>query len=257
MKVVILAGGMGTRLSEETDIRPKPLVEIGGKPILWHIMKIYSTQGYNEFIILLGYKGYSIKEYFLNYYIHQSDLTIDLENNTTTVLSNKSENWKLTFIDTGLKNMTGSRLKQIQEYIGNTTFMMTYGDGVSNINISELVKSHQESKKYATLTAVKPNGRFGALDIDLSGAVENFEEKPSENTSWINAGFFVLEPEIFDYIDVDEQCIWEKYPLENLAKDGQLNAFKHNGFWKPMDMLRDKIELNDLWNIGNAPWKIW
>jgi glucose-1-phosphate cytidylyltransferase len=255
MKVVILAGGFGTRLSEETDIKPKPMVEIGGKPILWHIMKIYSAYGFNNFIICLGYKGYVIKEYFANYFLHMSDVTIDLKSNQMEIHNVKTEPWRVTLIDTGLNTMTGGRIKRIQPYIGNETFMLTYGDGVGNINIRELLEFHKKHGKYATLTAVQPSGRFGALDLN-GNEIKAFKEKPKGDGAWINGGFFVLEPQIFDYIEGDE-TIWERDPLENLAKDGQLMAYKHTGFWKPMDTLRDKRELEALWQSGNPPWKVW
>ncbi|WP_457625254.1 glucose-1-phosphate cytidylyltransferase [Persephonella sp.] len=255
MKVVILAGGFGTRLSEETDIKPKPMVEIGGKPILWHIMKIYSTYGFNDFIICLGYKGYVIKEYFSNYFLHMSDVTIDLKSNQMEIHNVKTEPWRVTLIDTGLSTMTGGRIKRIQPYVGNETFMLTYGDGVGNINIRELLEFHKKHGKYATLTAVQPSGRFGALDLN-GNEIKAFKEKPKGDGAWINGGFFVLEPQIFNYIEGDE-TIWERDPLENLAKDGQLMAYKHTGFWKPMDTLRDKRELEALWQSGNPPWKVW
>ncbi len=255
MKVVILAGGFGTRLSEETDIKPKPMVEIGGKPILWHIMKIYSTYGFNDFVICLGYKGYVIKEYFANYFLHMSDVTIDLKNNQLEIHNVKAEPWKVTLVDTGLNTMTGGRIKRVQKYIGNETFMLTYGDGVANINIKELLEFHKNHGKFATVTAVQPSGRFGALDLE-DGKVKAFKEKPKGDGAWINGGFFVLEPQIFEYIDGDE-TIWERDPLENLARDGQLMAYKHTGFWKPMDTLRDKRELESLWQSGNPPWKVW
>ncbi|WP_457622326.1 glucose-1-phosphate cytidylyltransferase [Persephonella sp.] len=255
MKVVILAGGFGTRLSEETDIKPKPMVEIGGKPILWHIMKIYSSYGFNDFVICLGYKGYVIKEYFANYFLHMSDVTIDLKNNQIEVHDVKAEPWKVTLVDTGLNTMTGGRIKRIKNYIGNETFMLTYGDGVGNINIKELLEFHKKHGRYATLTAVQPSGRFGALDLE-DVQVKAFKEKPKGDGAWINGGFFVLEPQIFDYIEGDE-TIWERDPLENLAKDGQLMAYKHTGFWKPMDTLRDKRELESLWQSENPPWKVW
>jgi len=255
MKVVLLAGGFGTRLSEETDIKPKPMVEIGGKPILWHIMKIYSAYGFNDFIVCLGYKGYVIKEYFANYFFHMSDVTIDLKNNQMEVHTVKAEPWKVTLVDTGLNTMTGGRIKRVKDYIGNETFMLTYGDGVGNINIKSLLEFHKQHGKYATLTAVQPSGRFGALDIE-DIQVKNFKEKPKGDGAWINGGFFVLEPQIFEYIEGDE-TIWERDPLENLAKDGQLMAYKHTGFWKPMDTLRDKIQLQKLWETNQAPWKVW
>jgi glucose-1-phosphate cytidylyltransferase len=256
MKVVILAGGFGTRLSEETDLRPKPMVEIGGKPILWHIMKIYSTYGFNDFIICLGYKGYMIKEYFANYFIHNSDITISLKENTIQVHNNYCEPWRVTLVDTGLNTQTGGRIKRVQKYIGNETFMATYGDGVGDINLRDLLDFHRKHGKYATVTAVQPSGRFGALDINDENLVISFEEKPKGDKVWINGGFFVLEPEIFDYIDGDD-TIWERESLVKLARDGQLVAFKHYGFWKPMDTLRDKRELEELWNSGNPPWKVW
>lgn len=255
MKVVILAGGFGTRLSEETDIKPKPMVEIGGKPILWHIMKIYSAYGFNDFIICLGYKGYVIKEYFANYFLHMSDVTIDLKNNQIEVHNVKAEPWKVTLVDTGLNTMTGGRIKRVEDYIGNETFMLTYGDGIGNINIRDLLEFHKTHGKYATLTGVQPSGRFGALDLEET-QVKAFKEKPKGDGAWINGGFFVLEPQIFEYIEGDE-TIWERDPLENLAKDRQLMAYKHTGFWKPMDTLRDKRELESLWQSENPPWKVW
>ncbi len=255
MKVVILAGGFGTRLSEETDIKPKPMVEIGGKPILWHIMKIYSAYGFNDFIICLGYKGYIIKEYFANYFLHTADVTIDLKSNQIEVHNVKAEPWRVTLVDTGLNTMTGGRIKRVRDFIGNETFMLTYGDGVGDINIEKLLEFHKSHGKYATLTAVQPSGRFGALDLE-NEKVKAFKEKPKGDGAWINGGFFVLEPEIFDYIEGD-QTIWEREPLENLAKDGQLMAYKHTGFWKPMDTLRDKRELEALWQSGDPPWKVW
>ena len=257
MKVVILAGGKGTRISEETEIKPKPMVEIGGKPIIWHIMKIYSHYGFNEFIICLGYLGYIIKEYFSHYFLHMSDITIDMNTNKTKIHTTTSEPWKITLIDTGFDTMTGGRLKRIEKYVGNNTFLMTYGDGISDINIEKLVLTHKKSKKFATLTAVQTASRFGILDINKDNNVKSFLEKPKGESSWINAGFFVLEPEIFEYIKNGDSTIWEREPLENLAKDGQLNAYKHTGFWKCMDTLRDKIELEKLWQSGNPPWKIW
>ena len=257
MKVVILAGGLGTRLSEETDIKPKPMIEIGGKPILWHIMKIYSHYGFNDFIICLGYKGYLIKEYFSNYFIHKSDITIDLKENKRTINNSKAEDWRITLVDTGLNTMTGGRIKRIQKYIGNETFMLTYGDGVGNINIKELVEFHRKKGKHATLTAVQPLARFGALNIDNSNHIINFKEKPKESNMWINGGFFVLEPQIFDYINKGDDTFWEKGPLENLAKNNNLVAYKHHGFWKPMDTLREKRELESLYKSNKAPWVIW
>jgi len=255
MKVVILAGGFGTRLSEETVVKPKPMVEIGGMPILWHIMKIYSTQGFNEFIICLGYKGFMIKEYFANYFLHLSDVTIELSTGNITVHNRKSEDIKMTLIDTGINTQTGGRVKRIAKYVGDETFMLTYGDGLSDINIPDLIDFHRANKKLATITAVRPPGRFGALVLD-ENLVLKFEEKPRGDGGWINGGFFVLEPQVFDYIK-DDDTYWEREPMVDLASHKQLVAFKYNGFWKPMDTLRDKNELEELWKKGNAPWKIW
>lgn len=258
MKVVIFAGGLGTRISEETDIRPKPMVEIGGKPILWHIMKIYSHYGFNDFIICLGYKGYVIKEYFMNYFLHNSDISIDLTNNKMEVLGTKSDNFKVTLIDTGLNTKTAGRLQQIKKYIGNEDFMLTYGDGVSDIDINELVKYHKANNKIATVTAVGMASRFGGMELDQQNNVTNFKEKSKDESKWINAGFFVLKPDVFKYLEDNmNNTMWEEEPLEKLAKDNQLAAFKHNGFWKPMDALRDKIELDELWKTNNAKWKKW
>jgi glucose-1-phosphate cytidylyltransferase len=258
MKVLLLAGGFGTRLSEETDIRPKPMVEIGGKPILWHIMKLYSTYGFNEFIVLLGYKGYYIKEYFANYFLHQSDVTIDMQNGKMEVLNNSSEPWKVTLLDTGLNNMTGSRIKQAQKFVENESFMLTYGDGVSDINIQELIDFHKSHGKLLTMSSAQPEGRFGALNIEEDNKVTHFLEKPKGDGGWINAGFFVCEPKVFDYIDDnDDSIIFEQKPLQNLAQAGEIFTFKHNGFWKPMDSLKDKNDLNKLWNENKAPWKVW
>ena len=256
MKVLILAGGYGTRISEESDYKPKPMVEIGGKPILWHIMKIYSAYGYNEFVILLGYKGYYIKEYFANYFLHQSDVTIDLKTGEMQIHKNSSEPWKVTLLDTGLDTMTGGRIKRAKKYVGDEMFMLTYGDGVGDINIDKLVNFHKKHKGYITVTSVQPDGRFGALDIGENNEVKAFIEKPKGDGGWINAGFFVCEPEIFDYIDGDE-TIFEQKPLQNLAKDKVLYTYKHTGFWRPMDTLRDKRELERLWKSGRAPWKVW
>lgn len=256
MKVVILAGGRGTRISEETETIPKPMVEIGGRTILWHIMRIYSHFGYREFIICLGYKGYLIKEYFSHYFLHMSDVTIDMATNQVQVHSSESEPWKVTLVDTGLETMTGGRLKRIEKYVAGDTFMMTYGDGVADINIKELVAFHKKNKFLATVTAVQPTGRYGSLDVDEAGKVNCFLEKPKGDNSWINAGFFVLEPGIFKYIK-DDSVFWEKEPLEDLAKDNQLNAYKHTGFWKGMDTIRDKIELDNFSKSGNAPWEFW
>lgn len=257
MKVVILAGGFGTRLSEETELKPKPMVEIGGKPILWHIMKIYSHYGFNDFIICCGYKGYYIKEYFANYFLHQADVTIDLTENSVNIHKSNSEPWKITLVDTGINTMTGGRIKRIQPFVKNEPFMLTYGDGVSNVNIKALLDFHDRSGKFATLTAVQPSGKFGAIDVNETGKVLSFQEKPRGDGAWINGGFFVLQPQIFDYLNGGDATIWERSPLEELAKDHQLNAFKHNGFWKPMDTLHDKSELENYWNIGNAAWKLW
>jgi glucose-1-phosphate cytidylyltransferase len=256
MKVVILAGGLGTRLSEETVLKPKPMVEIGGMPILWHIMKIYSAFGYNDFVICLGYKGYVIKEYFANYFLHQSDVTIDLKNNTTTVHNNHAEPWTISLVDTGIDTMTGGRIKRVQSYIGDEPFMLTYGDGVSNVDINKLIESHKISNRYCTVTAVQPSGRFGALDFEENGLISSFEEKPRGDGTWINGGFFVCEPEVFDYIDGDA-TIWERKPMENLTKERQMTAFKHTGFWRPMDTLRDRNELEEAWVQNKAQWKIW
>ena len=255
MKVLILAGGYGTRLSEETDIKPKPMIEIGGKPILWHIMKMYSYYGFNDFVILLGYKGYVIKEYFANYYLHLSDVTFDMSNGRTEVHNNSSEPWKVTLLDTGINSMTGGRVKRAKKYIGKDTFMLTYGDGVSNLNIRDLVKFHKANSTQATMTAIQPAGRFGALVIN-SNTVDEFVEKPAGDGNWINGGFMVCEPEVLDLIDSDE-TVFEQYPLKSLAKSGELSAYKHDGFWQCMDTLRDKIVLNKLWDEDNAPWKSW
>ena len=256
MKVVILAGGLGSRLAEETDIKPKPMVEIGGIPILWHIMKIYSAYGFNEFIICLGYKGYVIKEYFTNYFLHKSDVTIDMRDNSIKVHDSHVEPWKVTLVDTGIDSMTGGRIKRIQSHIGNETFMLTYGDGVANININDLVKFHRQNKKLCTVTAVQPSGRFGALNFGLENEIVSFAEKPKGDGAWINGGFFVCEPQVFDYIASDA-TIWEREPMEKISADGQMVAYKHNDFWKPMDTLRDKRELEYDWLNGKAQWKIW
>jgi len=256
MKVVILAGGMGTRISEETEIRPKPMIEIGGKPILWHIKKIYSHYGFNDFIICLGYKGYIIKEYFANYFLHQSDVTIDLQKNSVEIHQSKAEPWRITLLDTGLNTMTGGRIKRAAPYIGSETFMMTYGDGVSDVNIGDLLSYHKRHGKIATLTATLPAGRYGSLNLDAVDKVVSFKEKPAGDGSWINGGYFVLEPNILDLID-DDATIFEKKPLERLAQDGELMAYRHHGFWYAMDTLRDKNYLESLWQSGNAPWKIW
>lgn len=257
MKVVILAGGLGTRISEETDLKPKPMIEIGGMPILWHIMKIYSYYGFSDFVICLGYKGYIIKEFFNNYFLHKSDVTIDLLNNKVEVHNNLSENWKITLVETGSDTFTGGRIKRIQKYVGDKPFMLTYGDGVSNVNIKELVEFHEKNNLLCTVTSVQPSGRFGVLQINNESLVESFHEKRSEDIGWINGGFFVCQPEVFDYITEGDKSIWERNPLENLAKDKQLLSYKHSGFWRPMDSLKDKMDLNELWNTGKAEWKIW
>ena len=256
MKVVILAGGIGSRLSEETSLKPKPMVEIGEMPILWHILKIYSYYGYNDFIICLGYKGYMIKEYFYNYFLHKSDVTIDIKNNEVNFHKSESENWKITLVDTGMNTMTGGRIKRIRDYVNGHSFMLTYGDGVSNIDINALYKNHKKSTSICTVTAVPPPGRFGALNIDKNGIVTSFEEKTEGKSSLINGGFFVCEDGVFDYIK-DDDTIFEKEPLENMSKDGKLNSYRHNGFWRPMDTLRDKNQLSELWNQNKAPWKLW
>ena len=257
MKVLILAGGLGSRLSEETNLKPKPMVEIGGKPILWHIMKIYSSYGFNDFIILCGYKGYMIKEYFANYFNHMSDMTIDMTTNTITHLKNHAEPWKVTLVDTGLNTMTGGRIKRVQNYIGNEPFMLTYGDGVGDINITDLVNYHKQHGKLITMTSVQPEGKFGALTVDSNNNILAFQEKPKGDGSWINAGFFVCQPEVFDYISGGDDTFFEQEPLENLAKDRQLVTKKHYGFWKPMDTLRDKTQLEEMIESGVAPWKKW
>ena len=247
MKAVILAGGFGTRISEESHLKPKPMIEIGGKPILWHIMKIYSYYGINDFVICLGYKGYYIKEYFAHYFLHESDVTFDFRNNNQQIIHTQhAEPWKVTLVDTGLTTMTGGRVKRIKDYIDNDTFMLTYGDGVSDVNIAELLKYHKDNEKIATVTSVQPEGRFGALGLNDKNEVLGFKEKPKGEVGWINGGFFVLEPEIFDYIDGDA-TFFEREPLENLAKKNQLMAYKHSGFWQPMDTLRDKDYLESLW----------
>ncbi len=256
MKCVILAGGLGTRLSEETVSRPKPMVEIGGKPILWHIMKLYSYYGVNEFIICLGYKGYVIKEYFANYFLHMSDVTFDMSNNQMTVHNQHAEAWKVTLVDTGDESMTGGRLARVKDYVKDEeAFCFTYGDGVSDVNINDLIAYHQQHGKLATLTAVTPPGRFGALDIQ-DGKIRSFKEKPKGDGALINGGFFVLSPKVIDLIDGDN-CTWEQQPLEHLAKNSELMAFDHDGFWQPMDTLRDKHHLEDLWSSNKAPWKLW
>jgi glucose-1-phosphate cytidylyltransferase len=258
MKVVIFAGGLGTRISEETDVRPKPMVEIGGKPLLWHIMKIYSHYGYNDFIICLGYKGYVIKEYFMNYFLHNSDISIDLGNNKMEVLGTKSDDFKVTLVDTGLNTRTAGRLQQVKKYVDDDDFMLTYGDGLSDVNIDELVRFHKQHNKIATVTAVSMASRFGGMELDANGGVQEFKEKSKDENKWINGGFFVLKPEVFGYLKQDmANMMWEDEPLEKLANDKELVAYKHTGFWKPMDALRDKLELEEKWNNNNASWKKW
>ena len=255
MKVVILAGGYGTRISEETDLKPKPMVEIGGMPILWHIMNIYSKSGFDEFIILCGYKGYVIKEYFANYYRHRSDMEVDLENGDIKYFNNKTESWKVTLVDTGLDTMTGGRIKKIKELINNESFLLTYGDGLSDVDISNIIEFHKKHNGAITMMSSQPDGRFGALNINESQKVEKFQEKPKGDGNWINAGFFVCEPKIFDYIPDGDDSIFEQEALKSLAEDNELYTYKYNGFWKPMDTLKDKNDLNELWNNNLAKWK--
>jgi glucose-1-phosphate cytidylyltransferase len=258
MKVVILAGGFGTRLSEETEVKPKPMVEIGGKPILWHIMKTYSHYGYNDFVICLGYKGFSIKEYFHHYYLHNSDVTFDMTTNHVEYSKSKAEPWKVTLVETGINTMTGGRIKRIQDHIGDEPFMLTYGDGVSDVNIKDLFDFHQSHGKLATLTAVQPSGKFGSLAFEDNGLqVKAFQEKPKSSGNWINGGFFILQPEIFDFLSDSADLVWEKGPLEKLANDDQLMSYKHNGFWHCMDTMKDNKDLNDMWDEDNSPWKVW
>jgi len=257
MKVVLFAGGKGTRISEESHLKPKPMVEIGGKPILWHIMKIYSAFGHNEFVICLGYKGYVIKEYFMNYFLHNSDITIDLQNNSVSVHDTKSENFKVTLVETGLETMTAGRLKRVQQYVGNEDFMLTYGDGVARIDINKLVEFHKQKNKIVTMTAIQPGSRFGIMELDANDDVTAFKEKPSDDGAWINGGFFVMKPDVFKYLKDDaDDVMWERQPLDDLAKDGELTAYRHNGFWKCMDTLRDSIDLNTMWE-ENPEWKMW
>lgn len=255
MKVVLLAGGFGTRISEESHLKPKPMIEIGGRPILWHIMKIYSYYGLNDFVICCGYKGYMIKEYFANYFMHLSDVTFDLKNNKMDVHCNTSEPWKVTLVDTGENTMTGGRIKRISKYLDNDDFCLTYGDGVADINISELIRFHKQHGKLATLTATQPPGRFGALNLENT-AIKSFKEKPVGDGGWINGGFFVLNPKVIDLIQ-DDQTVWEKEPMEKLAESGNMHAYFHKGFWQPMDTLRDKQQLEELWTNQKAPWKKW
>jgi glucose-1-phosphate cytidylyltransferase len=256
MKAVILAGGLGTRMSETTAMIPKPMVEIGGKPILWHIMKIYSMYGIHEFLVCCGYKQYMIKEYFANYFRHNCDMTVNLLDNSVEILNNNSEDWKVTLIDTGLDTLTGGRIKRIQPYIGNETFLLTYGDGVADVNIIKTIESHKQSGNILTMLAFQHTIRLGVLNIDNQDIVESFTEKPAESSSWINAGFLVCEPQLFDYLEGDHEML-EREPMNRLMQERQIHAFKHYGFWKPMDTLRDNAELNDLWNNKKAPWKIW
>ena len=257
MKVAILAGGLGTRLSEETSLIPKPLVEIGGRPILWHIMKMYSFWGFNEFVILTGYKSHIIKDYFINYYTRYSDITIDMASNNVELHNIRNEPWKVTMLYTGSDTMTGGRLLRAKDYLSDGRFMLTYGDGVSDVNIPELICCHEKSGKAVTLTSVQPGGRFGSIEINNNGIVESFKEKPIGDGAWINGGFFVMEPEIFNYLNDGDDTILERKPMECLVNDGQLNAYKHHGFWRPMDTLRDKNELIDMWTKGTAPWALW
>jgi len=257
MKAVILAGGLGTRLSEETDIKPKPMVEVGGKPILWHIMKCYSAHGVNDFVICCGYRGYLIKEYFANYFLHMSDVTFSMKDNKMEVHQNHAEPWTVTLVDTGEKTMTGGRLKRVKDFVKDEgAFCFTYGDGVGDINISDSIKFHQKHGRLATLTATRPPGRYGALKFGANNSVESFQEKPEGDGSWINGGYFVLHPDVIDRIS-DDSTSWEGWPLADLARDGQLSAYKHEGFWQPMDTLREKTYLEELWDAGKAPWKSW
>lgn len=255
MKAVILAGGLGTRISEETTVRPKPMVEIGGKPILWHIMKMYSAHGINDFIICCGYKGYMIKEYFANYFLHMSDVTFDMANNSMDVHQASAEPWKVTLVDTGDHTLTGGRLKRVRDYLGDEDFCFTYGDGVSDVDIGQVIAMHKDKQRLATLTGVQPPGRFGALDLQ-GDRVNSFVEKPHGDGGWINGGFFVLSPKVIDLIEGD-RTTWENEPMEQLAREGQLTAYLHKGFWQPMDTLRDKNQLEELWLSGKAPWKVW
>ena len=258
MKVVILAGGLGTRISEESHLRPKPMITIGDQPILWHIMKYYSAFDFREFVICCGYKGYMIKEYFADYYLHRSDVTFDFtDGNRMTVHSNVAEPWKVTLVDTGMNTQTGGRIKRVEKYIGDEPFMLTYGDGVSTVDLNALLEQHRTSGKTVTLTGIQPGGRFGVLEIDGSGTVTGFREKAREDGGWINGGFMVMEPEVFRYLSADEDCILEREPLESLATEGRLGVYKHEGFWQCMDTQRDRGLLENLWAIGNAPWKVW
>lgn len=255
IRAVILAGGLGTRISEESHLRPKPMIEIGGKPILWHIMKMYSHHGINDFVICLGYRGYVIKEYFANYFLHTSDVTFDMKRNQIEVHQRNAEPWTVTLVDTGESTSTGGRLKRVQSFVGDNTFCLTYGDGVSDVNIGMLLEQHRNQQRIATVTAIQPPGRYGALEIDSNG-VRSFQEKPAGDGAWINGGFFALEPRVFDYIEGD-QTSFEASPLQKLSAEGQLAAFQHHGFWQAMDTLRDKNQLEDLWKSGRAPWRTW
>jgi len=255
MKVVILAGGLGTRISEESHLRPKPMIEIGGKPILWHIMKIYSAHGLRDFVICVGYKGYMIKEYFANYYLHMSDVTFDLSNNSMEIHQNTAEPWRVTLLETGEETMTGGRLKRVRPYVQDGDFCFTYGDGVSDVNVGKLIEFHKTQKTLATITAVQPPGRFGALNMNKQKIID-FEEKPAGDGGWINGGFFVLSPKALDYIE-DDNTRWEGAPMQALARDENLSAFVHQGFWHSMDTLRDRVHLEELWNSGRPPWKVW
>lgn len=258
MKVVILAGGLGTRISEESHLKPKPMIGIGENPIIWHIMKYYSHYGFNEFIICCGYKSFVIKEYFASYYLYQSDVTFDFSNNNEMTLHNNvAEPWKVTLVETGTYTQTGGRIKKIQKYIGDEPFMLTYGDGVSNVDIHKLIQCHKDSGAFATITAVQPGGKFGVLDISNTGTINRFSEKSKEDGGWINGGFMVLQPDVFNYLNGDDALVFEKEPLEKLAKDGKLNAYKHHGFWQCMDTMRDKVFLEGLWEKNKAPWKKW
>lgn len=255
MKVVILAGGMGTRIGEESHLRPKPMIEIGGRPILWHIMKIYSAYGLNDFIVCCGYKGYMIKEYFANYSLHMSDVTIDLTTNATEIHANKTEPWRVTLIDTGEGVMTGGRIKRVAQFLGDDLFCLTYGDGVSNVDVRALIAFHQTQGVLATMTAVQPPGRFGAVEV-TNNRIKRFQEKPAGDSGWINGGFFVLSPRVLDFISGDA-TVWEREPMEQLAQQGQLAAYLHRGYWQCMDTMRDRLQLDDLWAAGHAPWKVW
>ena len=257
MKVLIFAGGYGSRLAEETELKPKPMVEIGGRPVIWHIMKIYSSFGFNDFIILCGYKGYLIKEYFANYYMHHADMTFDLQKNSLTIHNNPTEPWRVTLLDTGLDTMTGGRVRKAEPYVKGERFMLTYGDGLANIDLHALVEFHEKSRALMTVTSSQPEGRFGALDIRDNGMVSSFVEKPKGDGAWINAGYFICEPEIFSYLQGGDDLVFEGRPLQDLARDQKLFTYRHSGFWHPMDTLKDKTNLTRMWQSGNAPWKLW